>query len=145
MLIDCRINPSRLRLGCFVAVNVIVLWLIIVASGIPPLYKLILAASFSLLNLGSALITYLGLFKTPLLHVWQVNRCEWYVQNAGDVQAVAAELLAVDFRGFAVHLCLKVQDGQRTVVLWKDQINQSEWRKFRVLSRLHQASSHSIF
>lgn len=145
MLIDCQIKPSRLRAGCFVVVNIMVLLLIITASGIPALYKMILAAIFSLINLGSALITYLGLFKTPLLHVWQVNRCEWYVLDVGHSQAVAVELLAIDFRGFAVYLCFRIHERRETVVLWKDQLNQSEWRKFKVLSRLHQASSHSVF
>ncbi len=145
MLIDCQIKPSRLRVGCFMAVNGVVLLLIIACSGISPAYKLMLSVAFTLFNLANVFMAYTGFLKPRVLHVWQVNRCEWYVQDTHHSQAVEAELLAIDFRGFTAYLCFKVQGRQRALVLWKDQLNQSEWRKLKVLSRLHQTPSHMVF
>lgn len=143
MLIDCQIQPSRLRvLGCLAA-TVIVVVLLAYAS-LPVAVKILLMLIFSLLNTLHACIVYRGRSGMRLQHVWQVNRCDWFVQSAHNVQAQPAELLSIDFRGFAVALYFRGEAQRYRLVLWKDQVNQAEWRKLRVLARLQSCASHAV-
>jgi hypothetical protein len=144
MLIDCQIKPSRLRLGCVLAANLVMV-VLLAYSGLPLRVKIALCVAASIFNLADAYRVYRGWIKQSAQHIWQLNRCEWYVQSVHNVQALPAELLSVDFRGFAVCLTLTIKQRPQRLVIWKDQVNQTEWRKLKVLSRMHQPSSHRVF
>ena len=144
MLIDCQIVPSRLRVLCCLAVNVLMAGLLAFTS-LPLAFRIVLILVFSLLNLGQAYLVYRQRVGVRLQHVWQVNRCDWFVQDVHNVQAQPAQLLSVDFRMFAVALCFRCETHSYRLVLWKDQVNQAEWRKLRVLSRVQADPAQTVF
>lgn len=144
MLIDCQVKPSRLRVACCLAVNMLVLLLLLFA-GVPLVFKVLLMLLFSAVNLAHSYAVYRGRVGTYVQHVWQVNRCEWFVHSVHNPVTQAAELLSIDFRGFAVALRFRCDGQQYRLTLWKDQVNQAEWRKLSVLARLQQTAIQSVF
>ncbi len=149
MLIDCQIQPSRYRLITYIIFNLIIVGLI-GCSGLSLSLKIAIAICFSLLNSIWSFLHYRNLqFKTigflAIHQLWQLDRVSWCWRCVNDDEIYQGRLLSIDFRGVAVYFCFQTDYGIQHFTIWKDQVNQAEWRKIRVLSRLQQNEQNYSF
>ena len=136
MLVDATIQRGVLRhlaytSGAFMVVALMLL------SGLPLLFKLLLIGLFLLLNYG-----WYRLFVATqvLAEIWQQDAVVWGWRYLSSPQSHTATLLQAHYLGVLIVLSFQCRNTSISMLIWRDEVSGEEWRKLSVLTRLKQSS-----
>lgn len=144
-LVDTVLTSSRLQQGLYGAAGLLVITLMGL-SGLP----LGLRLAVILLFIGLTLYWLKVQPFNPISAIWQGDSRTWYWQSvhqqgANPKQRGTGELAYCRHLGWAIQLGFKTsrhrQPTNLSILVWRDQLSQEQWRCLMVLSRLRQSSS----
>lgn len=143
-LVDTVLTPSRLQQGLYTGAGLLVIALM-GSSGLALWARLVVIMLF----IG---LTFYWLKVQPLHSIsaiWQGDSRTWYwqpvVQGTLQRQRATGELAYCRNLGWVIQLGFK-SSGHRqpknlSILVWRDQVSQEQWRRLMVISRLRQSSS----
>ncbi|RYZ93789.1 MAG: hypothetical protein EOO68_21455 [Moraxellaceae bacterium] len=148
-LVDTRLASSRLQHGVYGGGGLLVI-VLVGLSGLPLWLRLLLIVLFIGLTAYWLKVQPLS----PLSAIWQGDSRTWYWQRMThpfnqqqrvQSQRGTGELSYCRHLGWVIQLGFKShshrQPQKLSVLVWRDQVSQEQWRRLMVLSRLRQFSS----
>lgn len=139
MLIDTQLKPSRWQIYsellscCLICV---LLW----TAAIQPVFKIILIIVFLALQYG---LRQALTGRQTVVQLWQIDGLNWAWRHNND-RTVKASLLAIEYRGVVLSLTFLVAGRQRHLVIWRDQVDATQWRYFKILANLRQSNTQIV-
>lgn len=143
-LVDTVLTSSRLQQGLYGAAGLLVITLMGL-SGLP----LWLRLAVILLFIGLTLYWLKVQPLNPISAIWQGDSRTWYwqyvhQQSANPKQRGTGELAYCRHLGWVIQLGFKSNSHRQpknlSILVWRDQLSQEQWRRLMVLSRLRQSS-----
>jgi hypothetical protein len=133
MLIDVTLKPSQWQryaewLMC--SIMVLLLWI----AGLPVWLKL--ALIFLLIFLQYVLRV---IIKTPKpQQIWQIDSVDWALRDHHNGKIRQGTLLNIEYRVLVLSLSFLIAGRKQHVVIWRDQVDQRQWRYFKIIANLKQ-------
>lgn len=138
MLVDATVEQGILqRLIYCLGAGIVIL--LILFSGLPLVVKTILTVLFLLLNVWWYK-TFVAL--QAITEIWQQDNVTWGWRSIASSKYKTAVLKQTHYLGIVIVLNFQYRATHYNVLIWRDQVNLTEWRKLLVLTRLKQSQQN---
>ena len=140
MLVDAQVRQGILQRLCY-GLSVGMIILLMMFSGLPIAVEAALVLLFLILNYW----WYKSFIRAQAItEIWQQDSMMWCWRSLGSSKYKTAKLLHARYLGVVIHLNLQHLHHNYNVVIWRDQVSATEWRKLTVLTRLNYSQQNLL-
>lgn len=131
MLVDAELTASRWQ-SYFTLILALLVTGLLWFSNFAVWYKLL---SILVFIMALLLQKKYGHIAQPS-QLWQIDSQQWALRYAQDTRIYQAQLVRIKHYMCLVTLDLSLQKKKKTIVIWRDQVNDQQWRYLSILARL---------